>query len=565
MGSALTVGVTGLKAHQSMLDVAGNNLANVNTTAFKASQITFSEILGETVKNASQPSSTTGGTNPIQAGSGVGVAMVSPNLMQGNMVSTNNPLDLALNGEGYFALSDGQREVYTRAGAFGVDANSNLVDPATGNLVQRIGSVGEAEGFQVSGVSSITVPYGVAMPAVATSSVEVSGNLSADAVLATPQTNVLESSLAFTTSDGETAVATTLISALDQFSGTPDDGALAISGYNMDGTALTPGTALTVDAATDLQDVLDHINAELATVANQNADGTYGVATLSGGKIVITDGASGYSKSDLGMTYTAGSTETFTMPDYFEIATVGGDEVKNLNITVYDSQGAAQVMSAALVRTGTDNVWDMVLTSITGSVSEMTTAGRRIEGVTFDAANGAFAGLTGSDTQAFTVTFAHDASNPQVFAVDMGTVGKFDGLTQFAGTSTAAATDQNGYSSGLLKSVTVDTSGTVIGAFSNGIKKDLASIKIATFQNAAGLERVGNGYYIASANSGQAVASMAQSGSAGSIKSGSLEKSNADVSTEFVNLIQAQNGFQASARTIKVANDILGELVNLIR
>jgi flagellar hook protein FlgE len=565
MGSALTVGVTGLKVHQTMLDVAGNNLANVNTTAFKASQVTFSEVLGATVKNASQPTSTSGGTNPLQTGSGVGVAMVSPNLMQGNTVNTNNPLDLAINGDGYFALSDGQRELYTRAGSFGVDANSNLVDPATGNLVQRIGSVGESDGFQVSGVADIKVPYGVAMPALATSTMDVSGNLSADAVLTTPQTNVLESSLAFTTSSGETALATTLISALDQFSGTPTTGTLAISGYNMDGTALTPGTALTVDATTDLQDVLDHINGVLATVANKNADGTYATATLSGGKIVITDGASGYSKSNLGMAYTAAATETFTMPDYFEIATAGGEEVKNINLTVYDSQGAAQVMSCALVRTNTDNVWDMVLTSITGNVNELTADGRRIEGVTFNASNGAFAGLTGSDTQAFTVTFEHDTANPQVFTVNMGTVGKFDGLTQFAGTSTAAATDQNGYNSGTLKTVTVDTAGTVIGSFSNGIKKNLASIKIATFQNAAGLEHVGSGYFIASANSGQAVASLAQTGGAGSIKSGTLEKSNAEVSTEFVNLIQAQNGFQASARTIKVANDILGELINLIR
>lgn len=564
MGSALTVGVTGLKAHQTMLDVAGNNLANVNTTAYKTSQVSFSEVLGETVKTASQPSSTSGGTNPLQIGSGVSVATVSPNLTQGNTVTTNNPLDLALDGAGYFTLNDGTRNVYTRAGAFGVDSNSNLVDPASGNLVQRIGSMGESEGFQTAGVANIKVPYGVAMPAQATSTIDISGNLSADAVLSTPQTQVLESAAALTTGSGDNAVAATLISALDQFTGTPS-GTLAISGNNMDGTALTPGTALTLDGTTTVANVLTYINSRLADAANDNADGTYGVATLVGGKIVVTDGASGYSKSHFDLTYTAGGSESWDMPDYFEISTVGGDEIKNVNITIYDSQGAAQVMTGAFVRTDTANNWDMVMTSMTGNINSLTAAGRRIEGISFNGANGAYNSLSGSDTAELTVTFDHDTANPQVITVNMGTTGKFDGLTQFAGSSTASARDQNGYDSGSLTSVTVDGSGTVIGAFSNGIKKNLASLQIATFQNAVGLQSLGSGYFMASANSGPAVANVAGVSGAGSIQSGALEKSNADVSTEFVKLIQAQNGFQASARTIKVANDILNELVNLIR
>ena len=96
MSLALSAGVTGLQAHQKMLDVAGNNLANVNTTAFKASSITFSELLSETVKKASQPTGTIGGTNPQQMGTGVGVAGISPNMTQGSIVNTGNPLDLAL-------------------------------------------------------------------------------------------------------------------------------------------------------------------------------------------------------------------------------------------------------------------------------------------------------------------------------------------------------------------------------------------------------------------------------------------------------------------------------------
>ncbi len=147
----------------------------------------------------------------------------------------------------------------------------------------------------------------------------------------------------------------------------------------------------------------------------------------------------------------------------------------------------------------------------------------------------------------------------------MGTTGQMDGLTQFAGSSTAVAREQDGYEAGRLSTVSVDNEGTVIGAFSNGIKKDIATIQVALFQNTSALENLGNGHFVSSANSGSAVSTQALTGGAGSIHGGALEKSNADVATEFVNMIQAQNGYQANARTIRVANEILRELTNLIR
>ena len=556
MSSALSAGVTGLQAHQKMLDIAGNNLANVNTTAFKSSRITFSELLSETIKKASQPTSTIGGTNPQQLGSGVGVSGITPNMTQGSIISTGNPLDLALEGEGYFVLNSGSQSVYTRAGAFAVDANSNLVDPATGYIVQRIGSVGEADGFQIPGDSNIKVPYDAAMPASATSEVQLAGNLSADASLETVQTNILKSNVAFTTTSGDAAIGTTLFSELT--AGTYSTATITVSGYEHDGTAIAP-TAISIadDGSTTINDFLTDLNTALGA--------TNAVATISDGEIVITDTESGYSRSDISLAFANSGTADIEMPAYFEIVTVGGEEVKNINITVYDSQGGAHVLSGALVRTDTDNTWDMVLTSITGDVSELSLDNRRIEDISFDAGDGSFEGLSGSDTSQFTVAFGHDPSSPQTILLSLGTVGRLDGLTQFAGNSTAVASDQDGYAAGRLTTVSINNEGIVIGAFSNGIKKNIASIQVALFKNAAGLEALGNGYYIPSANSGEAVATQALNGGAGSIHGGSLEKSNADVASEFVNLIQAQNGYQANARTIKVANDILSELTNLIR
>ncbi|MHC4436020.1 MAG: flagellar hook-basal body complex protein, partial [Planctomycetota bacterium] len=224
MSFALSAGVTGLQAHQKMLDIAGNNLANVNTTAFKSSRITFSELLSETIKKASSPTATVGGTNPQQMGSGVGVAGISPNMSQGNIINTGNPLDLAVEGEGYFVLNNGSQNIYTRAGTFAVDASSNMVDPSTGYIVQRIGTVGEADGFQVAGNSNIVIPFGVPIAASATTNVTTTGNLSADGALPSIQTNILTSDTQFTTNNGTVASGDTFLGDLDQYTangGTP--------------------------------------------------------------------------------------------------------------------------------------------------------------------------------------------------------------------------------------------------------------------------------------------------------------------------------------------------------
>jgi len=556
MSFALSSGVTGLQAHQKMIDIAGNNLANVNTTAFKASRITFSELLSETVKKASQPTSTVGGTNPQQMGSGVGVTGITPNMTQGNIVNTGNPLDLAIEGEGYFVLNNGEQDIYTRAGAFGVDADSNLVDPATGFHVQRYGTLGVSDGFQVSNVSDLHIPYDVPINPKITSQIVVSGNLSADATLKTPQTQLIASNTY--TQNGSAAIDGTLIDNLDQTtSGTYISAEIEVTGFEHDGTALVDSTPLAVTAATTMSDLIDHINTVLG--------GTNATASLLNGQIRITDVDSGYSRSDVKLTFTNDGTADWAEPAYFEILTVGGDEVKSVNIMTYDSQGGKHVFSGALVRTNTANTWDMVLTSISGNINEITMLNRRIEDITFDKTNGYYTGLGGSDPAEFVISFTNDPLNPQTISLDFGTIGKLDGLTQFAGNSTAVAKDQDGYEAGNLATLSVNNEGVVIGAFSNGIKKNIGVIKISLFQNASGLESVGGGYFTSSANSGAPAETQAMTAGAGSIHGGALEKSNSDVATQFVSMIQAQNGFQANARTIRVANDILRELSNLIR
>lgn len=567
MSLALSAGVSGLQAHQQMLDVAGNNLANVNTTAYKATKVNFTELLSQTIVNASAPTRTVGGTNPHQMGNGVGVSSIVRNTLQGNIVKTGNPLDVAIEGEGYFVAFDGEKEVYTRAGTFAVDQNSTLVDVSTGYRIQRTTSTGEAEGFQTSGDNFIHIPFDEPMQPKATTQVDLAGNLSANLSFETAHTQMITSNITFTRNGIEASHATELAD-LDQMSFTGSSASagtttLAITGFTHAGTAIS--TTATFSFTDEMGDLLTAIETAVNSAISAAGESTTVAVALTDGRIQIKDSRSGYSKMDLNMTYADTGNTTLKMPGYYEMTTVGGEEVKDISITVYDGTGIPHILTAALVRTDTANTWDFLLTSVTGQVNAITNLGRRIDGISFDPDNGAFTGIPGTTDNVLTVQFGDGAATAQNLAFNLGTVGKFTGLTQVGGASTAVAIDQDGFEKGDLSSLAIDSEGTVVGTFSNGIKRNVAILKLALFRNPIGLEAIGKGYYAPTVNSGTAVGTRALTGGAGKIQGSALEKSNADVATEFVNLIQAQNGFQANARTIRVANDILRELTQLIR
>jgi len=136
MSSSMNSAVSGLKTHQTMLDVTGNNIANVNTTGFKAGRVSFSDVLSQTISGATAPTGSSGGTDPQQVGLGVRTGAITNLFTQGGLQTTNNATDLAIQGEGFFVLADGEVDYYTRAGAFEVDAAGYLVDSVTGYRVQ---------------------------------------------------------------------------------------------------------------------------------------------------------------------------------------------------------------------------------------------------------------------------------------------------------------------------------------------------------------------------------------------------------------------------------------------
>jgi flagellar hook protein FlgE len=136
MSRALFTAVSGLRNHQVWLDVIGNNIANANTVGYKSSSVVFNDILGQTVTTGVAPTATKGGVNPIQVGLGMTFGSITPNFIQGSIQTTNRTTDMATQGEGFFVLANGADRVYTRAGAFTLDANGTLVDSGTGFKVQ---------------------------------------------------------------------------------------------------------------------------------------------------------------------------------------------------------------------------------------------------------------------------------------------------------------------------------------------------------------------------------------------------------------------------------------------
>jgi flagellar hook protein FlgE len=179
MMRSLFSGVSGLRAHQLRMDVIGNNISNVNTVGYKSSRATFQEIFSETLKGAGAPEGGRGGTNPQQIGLGISLATIDTLHTRGSIESTGYPLDLAIEGNGFFIVSDGGSPKFTRAGNFIRDTEGNIVN---GNGLRVLGWMADENGYIDTTLSpgTIQIPEGMQMPPKATSAIKIIGNLDAD-------------------------------------------------------------------------------------------------------------------------------------------------------------------------------------------------------------------------------------------------------------------------------------------------------------------------------------------------------------------------------------------------
>ncbi|NOY77208.1 MAG: flagellar hook-basal body complex protein [Calditrichaeota bacterium] len=194
MMRSLFAGVSGIKSHQTRMDVIGNNIANINTIGFKAGRAVFAQAIAQTVRGATRPYDGQGGTNPMQVGLGVQMGSVDTIFTQGNLESTGVKTDMAIQGNGFFVLSDGSNEYYTRAGNFQFDADGRLVNPTTGYVVQGMLADSNGEIKPGTPIGDLILPFGQKVAAKATTKVEFTGNLNADVK---PVGTILKSNVMF--------------------------------------------------------------------------------------------------------------------------------------------------------------------------------------------------------------------------------------------------------------------------------------------------------------------------------------------------------------------------------
>ncbi|HXT19075.1 MAG TPA: flagellar hook protein FlgE [Gemmatimonadaceae bacterium] len=175
---SLSSAVTGLKNQQTHMDVIGNNIANVNTVAFKSGRVTFKEGFAQLISSASRPDTNVGGVNPVQVGLGSAIGTIDTAFTQGNLETTGNTTDLAIQGNSFFVVKKGAETLYTRAGNFQLDSDGSLVSGDNGYHVQGQMAVG---GKLQPNLTNITIPFGQTAPASATTTIKIGGNLDASA------------------------------------------------------------------------------------------------------------------------------------------------------------------------------------------------------------------------------------------------------------------------------------------------------------------------------------------------------------------------------------------------
>jgi len=283
--------ISGLRNHQTMMDVVGNNIANINTTGFKSSSTVFSEVLSQTIRGAGAATSQGGGSNPTQIGLGSRVAAITSSFSQGALQRTNRSTDFAIQGDGFFQVDQGGERLYTRAGSFSVDALGRLVSqdggliqgwPANGGSVTTTGPVGP-----------IVVPVGDLIPPVRTTTMNVGGNLPSDAAVGTTvvsgadvfdgQGSSVNLRLEFTkTATDQWSVVARYVDSAGALQPTPPAAGQAVGGgsltFNASGN-LTSGSAVTVPAGFLPGFATQSVSVNLGTAGQPNHLSQYGKLT----------------------------------------------------------------------------------------------------------------------------------------------------------------------------------------------------------------------------------------------------------------------------------------------
>ncbi len=554
--NSLFAGVSGLRNHQSMMDVIGNNISNVNTIGFKGSRVTFSDTFNQFVKSGTNPTSTSGGTNSFQVGLGMKINSIDRNWNQGTFERTGITTDLALQGQGLFILKSNGQQFYSRAGAFIFDADGKLVNPQNGAVVQ--GKIANGLGEIPAGTTlqDIVIDKNLRLPAVKTTEVAWGGNLQSSST--TIRTDIVE---LVGNLKKETPTST------QYFPGPANTDWSVSTIYNKDGKQYQLWSRYEEDTSgawTYYYEIRDDAGNPLGTpITGSQAltfDSLTGACTTNQIVIQNTNEKIEYKLNFSSLSNLIADSNVVTRVDKAEVP-----EPVLGAVTIFDSLGNPHTLSVKFEHIDNNRwSWSVSIPSTSGSLSP-----NSYGEIYFDP-NGQIQSVWQAGSQVTSsppipkVTFTPaSGAEAQIIDIDFGS--GTAGVTQTNLTSQIAALSQNGSASAALSNLNIDQYGNIIGIFSNGNSRTLAQIMVATFKNLNALVSVGDNMYNVAANSGDPRIDTPGENSVTTIQSGALEQSNVDLSEEFTKMIISQRGFQANARVITTADNLLQEITNLIR
>lgn len=570
MMRSLYSGVAGLKTHQTRMDVIGNNIANVNTTAYKSSSMTFSELMSQTTQKASGANATTGvgGTNAKQIGLGVKAGAINTAITtQGSAQSTGNPFDIMITGDNFFVVSNGSENFFTRDGSFYVDGAGNLAMTSTGYNVMGWGVDETTGNIKQDTVTALRIMSAANMtyPPEATTQANISGILDENDKDVT-SANGKTVNLNFFDARGYSYTAKFTF----KQSGEPNTNV-----YSMELTKLLDSTGAEIDISA--LDFGNRTQQKMETKVTLNTD-----AYMWDGKVLKTKD---------------GTTEVANLADIFnqdgslitpqdDAAAQKQQKALDAIAKAYGYEGSTDEFLNLYITSAADPKQQLTMQDLLGNMmagkntdilpadgSTITMEGRYFEGTTvvFNQDTAKLESVGGSTTNlGINAAFSQLGGNFSDITIDLSECTNYDNK----GTSTIGATsgDLDGPGTGCgrrlgdMIGVSIQKDGMIYASYDNGMTKLLGQIATAAFANASGLEKEGDNLYSATLNSGEFDGiGVDITAGGGYMSTGQLEMSNVDLSSEFTEMITTQRGFQANSRIITVSDTLLEELTNLKR
>lgn len=547
MQSSLYTGISGLNANMSQLSVIGNNIANVNTVGFKSSRVTFDDVLSQTLSGGS-------GTNQI--GLGVQMGSIEKIFSQGAFETTGNSLDMAISGEGFYILGDPtlNSRYYSRAGQFHTDKNGYIVNP---DGLRLQGYMANGSGVLQNTVGDLALTTN-SIPPSATANADITANLDSNASI---------TGFVFNTGTNDTINFT--VGATNYTTSLTANGGLT-SGNAYSGNDIAAAMKTALEAATGTVNAYE--------VAYDDQTGKFTI-TNNGAEPLTLDWSSsnsaallGHSAVSSGPIAVGGTNASDLAAGAFTLARAADTSNFSTPITVYDSLGNDHVVTLyfrkdSMTGAGGGNSWDWFAV-VDGTDTASTATEVQAQGTLSFNTSGAL--YTEALVSGGTFNFNGGAQAAQPISFDFGMSiaqggSGLDGTTQYGTGSGVSLLSQDGYSSGTLQRVAIDQNGIISGIFSNGNSLTIGQVLLADFPNDIGLLSAGHNLYTETYDSGQPLLGAPGNSGRGLVQSSTLELSNVDLASEFVDMITAQRGFQANSKVITTTDELLAELVNIKR